>query len=187
MGCLLRSERISVMKRLAVTSVLLLLCFSSPASLQARGKESTVDLRNMNRIFLGWIDLDPEKFLDLGYSRAEWTDIIGAVNSRFQKNCQSQYLAGRTVTAAKGKSDENAAGNDLYIKFSDVEFGTNYRLLVSIHFIDPKTNSEIAAIPARTFGGSLCGLVDCLEQELDKVGAKLQTEVEGQPKGKKNK
>jgi hypothetical protein len=175
------------MKRLLVSSVLLLLCFSSPTSVQARGKESTVDMRNMNHIFLGWIDLDPEKFLDLGYSRAEWADVIAGVNSRFQKNCQSQYLSGRTVTAAKDKADENPAGNDLYIKFSDVSFGTNYRLLVSIHFIDPKTNAEIASIPARTFGGSLCGLVDCLEQELDKVGAKLQTEVEGEPKGKKNK
>lgn len=175
------------MKRLVVISVLLLLCFSSPASLQARGKESTVDLRNMNRIFLGWIDLDPDKYLDLGYSKAEWADVISGVNSRFQKDCQSQYLSGRTVTMATGKGDENAAGNDLYIKFSDVTFGTNYRLLVSIHFIDPKTNAEIASIPARTFGGSLCGLVDCLEQELDKVGAKLQTEIEGQPKGKKNK
>ena len=175
------------MKRLLVTSVLLLLCFSSPTSLQARGKESTVDMRNMNHIFLGWIDLDPEKFLDLGYSKAEWADVISGVNSRFQKNCQSQYLSGRTVTAAKDKGDENAAGNDLYIKFSDVSFGTNYRLLLSIHFIDPKTNSEIASIPARTFEARLCGLVGCLEEELDKVGKKLQTEVEGQPKGKKNK
>ena len=97
------------------------------------------------------------------------------------------YLSGRTVTAAKNKGDENAAGNDLYIKFSDVTFGTNYRLLLSIHFIDPKTNSEIASIPARTFGAGLCGLVGCLEEELDKVGAKLQTEVEGTLKGKKNK
>lgn len=175
------------MKRLVATSVLLLLCISSPSSLQARGKESPVDMSNMNHIFLGWIDLDPEKFLDLGYSKAEWADVIGAVNSRFQKNCQSQYFPGRIVTAAKAKGDENAAGNDLYIKFSDVSFGTNYRLFLSIHFIDPKTNSEIASIPARTYAAGLCGLVGCLEEELDKVGAKLQTEVEGKPKVKKNK
>lgn len=175
------------MKRLAVTLVLLLLCISSPTSLHARGKESTVDMRNMNHIFVGWIDLDPDKFLDLGYSKGEWADVISGVNSRFQKNCQLQYLSGRTVTAAKEVGDENAAGNDLYIKFSDVSFGTNYRLYLSIHFIDPKTNSEIASIPARTYRAGLCGLVGCLEEELDKVGQKLQTEVQGEPKEKKNK
>lgn len=179
------------MKRLVAVSVLLLLCISSPASLHARGKESTkestVDMSNLNHIFLGWIDLDPEKFLDLGYSRAEWADVISGVNSRFQKNCEAQYLSGRTVTAAKDRADENAAGNDLYIKFSDVSFGTNYRLYLSIHFIDPKTNSEIASIPARTYVAGLCGLVGCLEDELDKLGTKLQTEVQDKPKVKKSK
>jgi hypothetical protein len=175
------------MKRLAVTAVLLLLCISLPSSLAARGKESTVDMRNMNHIFLGWVGLNPDEFLDLGYSKQEWADVIGGVNSFFQKNCQSKYLPDRTITAAKDKGDENAAGNDLYIKFSDVSFDTNYQLRLSMHFIDPKTNSEIASIPVQTYSAGLCGLVTCLEGELDKVGAKLHTEVAGKPKGKKNK
>jgi hypothetical protein len=174
-------------KRLVATAVLLLLCISLPTSLEARGKKSSVDMRDMNHIFLGWIDLNPEQFFDLGYSKQEWIDVIGGANSFFQRNCQSKYLPGRTILAAKDKGDENAAGNDLYIKFSDVTFGTDYRLQLSIHFIDPKTNSEIASIPARTYGAHLCGLVSCLETELDQVGTKLQGEVTGKPREKNNK
>ena len=57
------------MKRLVVTAVLLLLCISFPTSLEARGikryltKESTVDMRDMNHIFLGWVDLNPEQWV----------------------------------------------------------------------------------------------------------------------------
>ena len=49
----------TLVKRLVVTAVLLSLCISFPTSLEARGikryltKESTVDMRNMNHIFLG--------------------------------------------------------------------------------------------------------------------------------------
>ena len=174
------------MKRLAVTAVLLLLCISFPSSLAARGKETSVDMRNMNHIFLGWIDLDPEKFLDLGYSKGEWTEVIGAANSLFQRNCQSRYLPDRTITAAKDKGDENAAGNDLYIKFSDVRVDyDNYHLILSIHFIDPKTNAEIATIPTRPYYGNDWGLKNYLKAALDEVGTKLGVEITGEPQGKK--
>ncbi len=173
------------MKRSVVTAALLLLCISFPTSMEARDKRSSVDMSNMNRIFLGWVDLNPDEFLDLGYSKGDWTDVISAVNSLFQRNCQSRYLPDRTVTAAKDKGDEYAAGNDLYIKFSDVSFDTSYRLHLSIHFIDPKTNSEIASVPGRTYAAHLCGLVSCLETELDQVGTRLQVAVTTRPKGKK--
>ena len=54
------------MKRLVVTAALLLLCILLPTSLEARGvkrylkKESTVDMKNMNHIFLGWVDFSPD-------------------------------------------------------------------------------------------------------------------------------
>ncbi len=141
------------MKRLVVTAVLLLFCISFPTSLEARHgvkryltKESTVDMKNMDYIFFGWVDLDPDEWALYGYgTKAEWSDVINSLNASF-----SRCLAGRTITAAKDKGDENAAGNELYIKFSDVRIDyNNYHLILSIHFIDPKTNSEIALIPAR--------------------------------------
>jgi hypothetical protein len=170
------------MKRLVVTAVLLLLCVSFPTSLTAGDKTPSVDMSKMNRIFLGWVDVDPSNFAKLGYTKSEWIEVIGNANQTFQQNCQSKYLAGRTITLAKDKGDENAAGNDLYIKFSDAVFGKDYRLRVSVHFIDPKTNSELASIPLRTYTGHLCGLVSCLDKELEEVGRKLQLEVVGKPK-----
>jgi hypothetical protein len=171
------------MKRIVVTS-LLLLCMVLPASLMARDKNTSADMSNMARVFLGWVDVDPSNFSQLGYSKAEWVDVIGNANAAFQQKCQSKYLAGRTVTLAKDKADENAAGNDLYIKFSDAFFGKDYRLRVSVHFIDPKTNSEIASIPLEKYTGRLCGLVSCLDKELEEVGSKLQLHVTGDTKKK---
>jgi hypothetical protein len=139
-------------------------------------------MSKMNRIFLGWVDVDPSNFAQLGYSKAEWIEVIGSANQTFQQSCQSKYLTGRTITLAKDKGDENAAGNDLYIKFSDAVFGKDYGLRLSVHFIDPKTNSEIASIPVRAYMGHLCGLVSCLDKELDQVGTKLQVKVMGKPK-----
>jgi hypothetical protein len=179
---------------MAVTAFLLLLYISLPFSLAARGKKSSVDMTKMNHIFLGWVDLNPDALVIYGHStlgggsssKAEWIEVESSLNSVFQRTCQSKYLPGRTVTAAKDKWDENAAGNDLYVKFSDVfvDIG-KYRLRLSIHFIDPRTNSEIASVPLQTYSERACDFVDCLRGELDKVGKKLQVEVMAEPKGKK--
>lgn len=184
------------MKRLVVTSALLLLCISFPSSLEARHgvkryltKESTVDMKNMNHVFLGWVDLGPDEWALHGYNtKNEWADIIGSLNAEFSRSLQVTYLPGRTITAAKDKGDENAAGNDLYIKFSDVRVDyDNYHLILAIHFIDPKTNSEIATIPVRPYYGNDWGLKNYLKAALDEVGIKLQVEVTGELQGKKKK
>jgi hypothetical protein len=95
---------------------------------------------------------------------------------------------GRTITAAKDKGDENAAGNDLYIKFSDVRIESdNYQLILSIHFIDPNTKSEMASIPARPYYGDASGILEYLKAALDEVATKLQVEITGESKEKKKK
>jgi hypothetical protein len=95
-------------------------------------------------------------------------------------------VPGRTITSAKDKADENAAGNDLYIKFSDVRVDyNNYHLILSIHFIDPTTNSEIAVIPVRPYYGNDWGLKNYLKAALDEVGTKVQVEVTGQAEKKR--
>jgi len=180
------------MKRLAMTAALLLLCISLPASLEARhkvprylNKESTVDMSNMNRIFVGWVDLGADDWALYGYEKkTDWADIIGSLNSSFSRN----LVPGRTIVSAKDKGDENAAGNDLYIKLSDVRVDyNNYHLILSIHFIDPKTNSEIATIPLRPYYGNDWGLKNYLKAALDEVGTKVQVEVTGGPPEKKQK
>jgi hypothetical protein len=180
------------MRRTLIAAALLLLSISFPVSLEARhkvprylNKESTVDMSNMNRIFVGWVDLGADDWALWGYgNKTEWTDIIGSLNSSFSRN----LVPGRTITSAKDKGDENAAGNDLYIKFSDVRVDyNNYHLILSIHFIDPKTNSEIATIPVRPYYGNDWGLKNYLKAALDEVGTKVQVEVTGQSAEKKKK
>jgi hypothetical protein len=180
------------MKRLAIAAILLLLSIFPPSSLAARHKvpryltkESTVDMSKMDHIFVGWVDLGADDWALWGYpNKADWADIIGSLNSSFSRN----LVPGRTVTSAKDNGDENAAGNDLYIKFSDVRVDyNNYHLILSIHFIDPKTNSEIAVIPVRPYYGNDWGLKNYLKAALDEVGTKVQVEVTGQSAEKKKK
>jgi hypothetical protein len=182
------------MKRFVVAAALLLLCASFPGSLEARhkvprylNKETTVDMSKMQHIFVGWVDLGPDDWARHDYTtKTEWTDVIGFENAAFLGDLQATYLPGRTITAAKDSADENAAGNDLYIKFSDVRVDyNNYHLILSIHFIDPKTNAEIASIPVRPYYGNDWGLKNYLKAALDEVGTKLQVEVAGEMQGKK--
>jgi hypothetical protein len=186
----------SQMKRLLVAAAVLLLAMSFPMSLEARHgvkryltKESAVDMKNMNHIFLGWVDMNPDEWAFHGYStKTEWTDVIGSLNAEFLRSLQVTYLPGRTITGAKDKGDENAVGNDLYIKFSDVRVDyDNYHLILAIHFIDPKTNQEIASIPVRPYYGNDWGLRNYLKAALDEVGTKLEVEVTGELQGRKKK
>ena len=182
------------MKQLTLAVTLLLLCISFPTSLAARHKvprylhkESTVDMSNRNHIFLGWVDLGPDGWALYDFhSRADWTDDIAVLNAGFLRDLQATYLPGRTLTAAKDKADENASGNDLYIKFSDVRVDyDNEHLILSIHFIDPKTNTELATIPVRPYHDDEGDVRDYLKSALDEVGKKLQVEVTGHPPRKK--
>ena len=185
-----------------------LLAFPTP-SLAGHGvprylnKETTPDMTSMNNIFVGWVNLNPDEWVlyrhddtsgilrggnnASAWSKADWIDAINSLNSLFQQRCQSQYLSGRKIAGAKSNGDENTMGSDLYIKFSDVRIDyINYQLILSIHFIDPKTNAEIATIPARPYYGNASGITEVLNAALDEVGKKIHVEVTGKSgKGKK--
>jgi len=183
------------MKRFVVLTALLLLCVAcpTPASASRYGvkrymtKETTVDMKNMHRIFVGWVDLGPDEWAAHGYdNKTQWSDIINSLNAAFASSLPAMYLQGRTIVAAKNKGDEDASGCDLYIKFSDVYVDyDHYHLLLSIHFIDPKTNTEIGSIPARPYYGDNWGLRGYLDYALKEVAKKLQVEVTGVAPGKK--
>jgi hypothetical protein len=188
------------MRQLTFAATLLLLCFSFPASLAARNKvprylnkESTVDMSKMDHIFVGWVELEPDSWgLYDFHSRADWLDDIRVLNAGFVRDLQAKYLQGRTITAAKDNADENAAGNDLYIKFSDVHVDYDHEhLVLFIHFVDPrandpKTSADIATIPVRPYYGDGHNVTEYLKEALKEVGVKLQVEVTGEP-GKKKK
>ncbi|MGP8271305.1 MAG: hypothetical protein ACLQLH_14660 [Terracidiphilus sp.] len=175
------------------TLAVLLVCMLIPSvSFAKKNKNPVADLSDKSRIFIGWINLDPESYFDLGYSREEWEDVIRHENVRFQGNIESQCsrtqksvdgtnqssaATSQRVTGAKDSKDENTAGNDFYVKFEDASFSTGYVLSLSVHVIDLKTNTEIASIPAHSYGGHLCGLTGCMEQELDQVNRKLDKQI----------
>ena len=174
------------MKR-SVFIVGLLLCVGFQSSLEARGakrylkKESTVDMSAMKSVFLGWVDMVPKDWAVHGYSdEGEWDSAINRLNNAFQRLSQTKWLSGRTVSGAKDRKDDNAAGQDLFIKFSDVRVDyDNYLLHLSIHFIDPKTNAEIASIPARPYYGDDWGFEKYLKAAMEEVNLKIQVEVTG--------
>jgi hypothetical protein len=164
------------MKRNCVIAVLLL-SIALPVVLTAKEKAAPVDLKGMNRVFLGWVDISPDDYHHQGYAtREEYLAVINHANTAFQEACQSKAFSGRTMTAAKTKGDESTAGNDVYVKFADVAYDHGYRLHLSVHFIDLKTNTEIGSIPVKTYTAHMCGLEGCMIKELDKVSEDLQKE-----------
>jgi len=167
------------MKRTLVIA-LWLLSLALPTLLIAKDKAAPPDLKGMNKVFLGWVNMSADDYHHQGYStKEEYQAVINHANTAFQEACQSKALSGRTVTAAKNAGDESTAGNDVYVKFSDVVYDHKYRLTISVHFIDLKTNAEIGSIPKKTFGAHYCTLEGCMIKELDKVSEELQKEFAG--------
>ncbi|HEY0308316.1 MAG TPA: hypothetical protein VGB94_09150 [Acidobacteriaceae bacterium] len=169
------------MKRLPV--ILLMLCFTLPATLMAAAKKPIVSLQGMKQVYVGWVDLNPDAYFDLGYSsKDEWVKAIDTLNNVFQKDLKNKYLSNRTVMVSASKETENPAGSDLYIKFTDVSVDKHYRLHLTVHLIDPKTNAEIDTIPNAVYTGRVCGLVGCLNKSLHQVGETLAKRLEFAPK-----
>lgn len=169
--------------------VFLLVCMGVQPGLAARrrgaklypGKETTADMRGMNRIFLGWIDMKEDAWALYGYSsKEEWASMVTGLNSQFLGLCQNKLLGGKTVVGARDKGDEDAGGYNLYIRFSDVRIDySKYHLYLSIHFIDPRTNAEIGSIPARPYFGNDWGFANYLKSALDEASQKIKVEIVG--------
>jgi hypothetical protein len=177
------------MKRFVLFAVFLSLCVAFPTLSSAMrhsvprflDKETTPDLSKMNNICVGWVDLGADDWGAHGYStKTDWTNIIESLNASFISNLKATYLPGKTIIAAKGPEDDKPAGCDLIIRFSDVHVDYNeYHLILSIHFIDPKTGTEIGSIPVRPYYGNDWGLRGYLNEALKEVGVKLNVEVTG--------
>jgi hypothetical protein len=141
--------------------------------LMAKNKGTSKDMRDAHAIYIGWVDMSADDYRKQGYSsREQYQAVLDGANIGFQKDLQSR-LSGRTVNAAKKSSDTDAAGNDVYIKFSDAYYDRGYRLHVAVHFIDVKTNAEIGSIPLTRHGAHLCGFEGCLNKELEEVSKEI--------------
>jgi hypothetical protein len=178
-------------------AALALFCIASSPPAFARGygvkryltKETTVDMKGMNHVCVGWVDLGPDQWAAHGYdTKGEWIVVIDGLNAQFISSLPAMYLTGYNVTGAKDKDDASMAGCDLYVKFSAVYVDyDNYHLVIAIHFIDPKTNTEIGLIPARPYYGNNWGLQGYLDYALKEVATKMTVEITGAPPPKKKK
>jgi hypothetical protein len=174
------------MRRFLIYASMMVFFLAVPMSMSAKSKKTPpVDLSNMHSIFVGWVDLNPSAYASLSYaSKDDWIAVINKANADFQAQCQSKFLAGRTIVGAKDKDDEITEGNDLYIKFDDVVFDSSYILHISAHLIDLKTNQEVATITDARFRGRICTLEGCVTKELNELGSDLQALVEPDAKKK---
>ena len=155
------------------------LCYPSEAG-EKYSKEAAARISSAKTIFLGWVDLSADGWSLWGYqNREEWMRVISDLNLDFQGSCKGQYLAGRTVAAARSADDGDASGSDLFIKFSDVNIDHDYYgIRLSIHFIDPKTNAEIASIPSHLYYQKRWFKFQLyMRAALDEVGRKIHSEV----------
>lgn len=165
----------------------LLAAFTIPPAAEARGakrylkKESAADMPAAKSVFLGWVDMVEDDWAVHGYStKDEWAGVINRLNNAFQRLAATKYLAGRTIVGAKDVGDADASGHDLHLTFSEVRVDyDNYLLHLSIHFIDPRTNTEIASVPLRAYYGNDWGFERYLKAALDEVNVKIQVEVTG--------
>ncbi len=162
------------MKRLFVVAALFA-CLDAQAGPK---KETTVNMTAAKNIFIGWVGISPDDWEALGYAdKQSWVDVIDQSNEAFQESCR-KALVRRQITGAKGETDKKAEGQELHIRFSDVRFDTgSYRLFLSIHFVDPRSGSELASIPLRSYRGGHFSVDNCLRGALEKVSEKVQQEI----------
>lgn len=177
------------MKKLLIVLAITAVCFASAAPAYAarhkqshfQDKETTVDMSGMKRIFIGWVDMHEDDWAAQGYTtKQEWVDTIATLNAGFVSNLMQNDLPNRTLVPAKNKTDEDASGCDLFVKFTDVQVDYDkYRLTLTIHFIDPKTGQEIGSIGAYPYSGSTNGPRGSFAIALQQVGLKLKREIVG--------
>ena len=136
-------------------------------------------------IFLGWVDLSPEGWSLWGYDNKEtWASVISDLIWIFRARARVSISPAGGTTAKNANDDNGVAGNDLYVKFADVSIDHNYYgLRLSIHFIDPRTNTEIASIPSRLYYEKRWFKFQLyMRAALDDIGTKVQAEVTRAPR-----
>ena len=176
--------------------VFLLVCMGVQPSLAVRrrgaklypDKETTAEMSGKSKIFVGWVDMNEGDYAAHSYpSKEVWAGKILEINAELLRLCQVK-LVGKTVVGAKNKDDVNVAGNDLYIKFTDVKIDySHYHVYLAIHFIDPATNQEIGSLPDRPYFGNDWGLVNYIKNAMDEAAQKIKVEIVGAGDPKKHK
>lgn len=167
------------MKRLLI----ILALFGSVGLHADQKKETPADMTSAKNVFIGWVDIGLDDYLPLGYeNRQAWSEVIDRHNRLFQRECQTK-LPGRQIAGANSRSADDASGQDLHVRFSDVRFDTDsYRLFVAVHFIDPQSGLELASLPVQGYRGGHFSVSNCLQGALEKLAEKVREEIAQSPK-----
>ncbi|MCP4133155.1 MAG: hypothetical protein GY754_19465 [bacterium] len=120
---------------------------------------ASVQLKKYQKIHIGWIDLDEEKWKPFGYdSKEKWVAIINDMNLKSLPQYLKNNMPKKIIATAKSKDEAVSASEGLKITFSNVLYnaqtssaaqimfgsmGGSDTLDMVIHFIDAKTSKEI--------------------------------------------
>ncbi len=109
-----------------------------------------VDLKKYNTIYVGWLDLGPERWATYNYAtQKEWLALLDKVNQSAVPSYFKEAFPDKTVLISKTPNDKPPA-DSLYIKFTNAAFMYNDDVLsVAIHCIDGKSKQELSAISVR--------------------------------------
>ena len=129
-------------------------------------------------VFVGWVDISPDDWIALGYTDKEsWLEVVKWNNEAFQYEVR-RLLRGVQLTGAKNRSDDDAAGHDLHVKFSNVMFDVeSYRLYATAHLIDTRSKSEIAKVVRKHYRGGRFTVNNCLQGALKQLAEAVAAAV----------
>ena len=81
------------MKRCVIPAVFFSICLVFPTPMMAhrnkvteyRNKETTIDMSNMKRVFVSWVDLPTEEGALYGYGKDDWIEMMAGLNSKLSR------------------------------------------------------------------------------------------------------
>lgn len=152
------------------------------AQARERGQSLEGKSGSKDSVFLGWIDLHPENWALHSFSSQEdWEVMINRVNNYFQVECGISYLKDKEIKGAASVKDTDFAGNNLYIKFSEVRLeDKKSRLFLAIEFIDVKTGKSLFKVPVTGYKGKTIktwGFENILKKSLQRINIKISEVV----------
>jgi hypothetical protein len=148
------------------------------SSWRRRVHTGTFDLSHYKNITIGLIDLHEDDWALWRYgNKRAWADVIRYMNEAFFKKCK-ENMSLKNVTAPVDKNDSASGEPGLLVAFTDVEIEYESSSLTGIiHFIDTKSQAEVAKTPLLRFQKKDYGFERYLKNVLDLVASQIVLEL----------
>ena len=174
-----------MMTFLLLISLLLSGCRSLLSELDS-SKSSDVEMTFYENIHVSWIDFLEENWPIHGYRNVDdWKNDIEYLNRNFQLNLKGYWLDNKNLSFSDNKNFTDYPAEGLLIALDEVFIDSNnYKLYLSIEFIDLKTNETLLKLKKRAYYGNQFGFTGYLTYALDEVSQRITLEI--LQKGKRN-